>query len=110
MAARLSIPGDRVLAMSLALDGEGRFTAEVVHPATFCEGKLEAVKLRIGRPPTFCAGDSRSDADMMGYALRALLIDGHDVDLRAEAIGRGWWRQSGWHHTAAEPGVRVSSA
>ena len=110
MAARVGIPGSRVLAMALQTGADGRFTTEVVQPATFCEGKLEAVKLHIGRPPTFCAGDSRSDADMMGYSLSALLIDGHDVDLRAEAIARGWWRQAGWHHTAAEPGVRVSSA
>lgn len=110
MAAELGIPAERVLAMAMVLGDDGRFTEEIVQPATFCEGKLDAVKLHIQRPPTFCAGDSRSDADMMGFSLRALLIDGHDADLRAEAITRGWWRQAGWHHTPAEPGVRVSSA
>ncbi|MCB9680278.1 MAG: haloacid dehalogenase-like hydrolase [Alphaproteobacteria bacterium] len=108
LAAELDIAADHVLAMRLEPDPDGRLSERVVEPATYCDGKRLAVLAHVGPHPTFVAGDSRSDADMMGLAARALLVDGHDADLRAEARARGWWIQGGWRHTPAEPGVRVA--
>lgn len=105
MAETVDLPTDRILGMRLATGPDGRFTDEVVPPATFCEGKAVAVRTLVGRTPDLVAGDSRSDADMMALARHGLLVDGHDVSLREEARQRGWWIQSGWRHTPAEPGV-----
>ena len=107
LAQQVGIPAARVLGMRLHLDEQGRFTSEVVPPATFCEGKQQAIEQHIGRQVTLVAGDSRSDADMMAAATHGLLIDGHDADLRQQAIASGWWIQSGWHHTPPEASVRT---
>lgn len=108
MAARLGLGEDAILGMRLVVGPDGRFTDEVVEPQTWGDGKRVAVLARLGRGPDFVAGDSSSDAPMMRIADRALLVDGHDAGLRAEAIARGWWIQSGWHHTPAEPGVTTT--
>lgn len=105
MAGRLGIPTHRVIGMDLHVDADGRYTAEVRQPATFCEGKLAAIDVHIGRRPELCAGDSRSDAWMLDAAGTALLIDGHDAELREEARRKGWAIQSGWTHSPPEPGV-----
>ncbi|MCB9666227.1 MAG: HAD-IB family phosphatase [Alphaproteobacteria bacterium] len=107
LARDLDLPSDHVLGMRLRLGDDGRYLDEIVPPATFCEGKAEAVRAFLPRLPVLVAGDSRSDVDMMLLAHHALLLDGHDVELRAEARARGWWIQPGWKHTAAEPGVRT---
>jgi HAD superfamily phosphoserine phosphatase-like hydrolase len=109
IAGRIGIPPERVLAMELELDADGRFTETVLQPATYCAGKARALEAALPRAPDFCAGDSRSDADMMALARHALLVHGHDVELHAEAVARGWWVQAGWKHTPAEPGVKVAT-
>jgi HAD superfamily phosphoserine phosphatase-like hydrolase len=108
MAARLGLPEDTILGMRLVLGPDGRFTDEVVEPQTWGDGKRLALLERLGRAPDFVAGDSSSDAPMMRIAERALLVDGHDAALRAEAVARGWWVQSGWSHTPPEPGVQIA--
>lgn len=108
-AHRFGFAHDHVLGMALEVE-DGRYVDRLIPPLTYCQGKADAIALHLPHTPAFVTGDSRSDADMLGIAHRALLLDGHDVDLRTEAQARGWWLQPGWHHTPAEPGVRTEEA
>lgn len=90
------IAPERVVGMSPAVDPDGRYTAHVLEPVTYREGKLAALRLHAGCDPVLAAGDSPSDLAMMRAARHAILVDRGDAALRDEARERGWWVQEGW--------------
>jgi HAD superfamily phosphoserine phosphatase-like hydrolase len=91
VAERMGIHPHRVLGMRAPLDASGRYRGVIEEPAPFREGKLELLRKVTGRDPRFAAGDSRSDAWLMGAAEDALLVDRGDAALRQELIERGGW-------------------
>ena len=60
---------------------------------TYREGKVAAFRRATGRDPTFAAGDSRGDADLLTAAHRSLLFDRGDPALLREAVAGRWWIQ-----------------
>jgi HAD superfamily phosphoserine phosphatase-like hydrolase len=95
LAERMGIHPDRVVGMRSPLGGDGRYAPIVTDPITFREGKVEALRAAAGRDPVFAAGDSGSDAPLLGTARYALLLDHGDPELRAEGEARGWWIEPG---------------
>lgn len=89
------IEPERVIGMRTRL-ADGKLTSEVESPPTFRMGKVEAIDKRIGRRPLLAVGDSWSDADMLGQAEKALLIDRGYLDLKKKAVEAGWWIQPGF--------------
>lgn len=98
-AARLGIPRQRVLAMRLKMDQEGRTTAVLTGHVTTDQGKADAVADLIPEAPLLAAGDSASDLGMLALAEHVILIDKGDDALRRHASEQGWWLQTGWRHT-----------
>lgn len=96
IAGHYGVAPDRVLGMRSGVGPDGRYTHEVLEPATFRSGKLEALRRSAGRDPVLAAGDSVSDRDLLASAAAGLLIDRGDEALRAEAERRGWWIQERW--------------
>jgi len=84
-------PG-RVIGMRTKL-ADGKLTTEIEAPPTFRMGKVEAIDKRIGRKPLLAIGDSWSDADMLGNATHALLVDRGYLDLKKKAVESKWWIQ-----------------
>lgn len=96
VAHHYGVAPERILGMCPRLGADGRYTAEVLEPVTYREGKLEALRARVGRDPDLAAGDSPSDLALLRAARRALLVDRGVPELRAEAERRGWWIQEAW--------------
>lgn len=90
LARRYGIPPEHVLGMT-SREARGRYLPELVEPVPIAEGKLEVLLAHTERPPTFAAGDSRSDAPMMRASRHALLRSRDDTGLRDEAHRLGWW-------------------
>ncbi len=84
--------GDQVIGMRTKLV-DGKLTTEMEPPPTFKAGKVDAIKKFIGVKPVLVVGDSWSDAEMMGYADHAILIDRGYADLKKKALQSGWWIQ-----------------
>lgn len=92
-AQRYGIAADRVIGMELGLDAAGQYTREVVGPVTYRGGKVDAIDQRIGRRPTFAAGDAMTDLEMLASAEHALLFDRGNRELGEIAGRSGWWIQ-----------------
>lgn len=86
----------RIIGMSPVMGPDGRYTAEVLEPVTYREGKLEALRTCAHCDPTLAAGDSPSDLALLRAARHGLLVDRGNTALREEARTRGWWVQEGW--------------
>jgi phosphoserine phosphatase len=94
-AATLGFAPNRVLGMTMRRHGD-LILPEVVGPLPMLGGKVDVIDARIGRRPTFAAGDNDTDVAMMAAARYALVIDrGHPV-VQAAAREHGWWVQTGW--------------
>ncbi len=91
-ANRFGMNRDQVIGMRTKLV-DGKLTTEMEPPPTFKTGKVDAIKKFIGRKPVLVIGDSWSDAEMMGYAEQAILIDRGYADLKKKALQSGWWIQ-----------------
>ena len=87
-AEDLAIPRDRVIGNRTRVD-EGRITCEPDGPATWHQGKVDALRA-LGIGVALAGGDSWSDVPMMEYARQGLLIDRGDGALRQLAEERGW--------------------
>lgn len=99
---RVGIAPERVIGLHLEADDEGVYTDQIRQPMTFYKGKADAILHYITSSPTFVAGDSPSDEQMMDLAEHALLIDSGNESLSARGESKGWWVQRGWSHSNPE--------
>ncbi len=91
-APRYKQPADRVIGVDLAVKN-GIIQSVLAGPLTYRQGKVDAIDQRIGRRPTFAAGDALTDYEMLHAAPHALLFDHNEPELLAAAQSRGWWVQ-----------------
>ena len=92
-AAHYDVPRDRVIGMQLERTDEG-IEPRLVGPITYRQGKVDAIDQRIGRRPTFAAGDALTDYEMLHSAQHVLLFDNGDEELLQSAGERGWMVQT----------------
>jgi phosphoserine phosphatase len=90
LAGRYGIPPEHVLGMTSRQE-RGRFLAELLEPVPIAAGKVDVLLAHTQRPPTFMAGDSRSDEPLMRASRYALLRHHDDTGLRDDALRLGWW-------------------
>jgi HAD superfamily phosphoserine phosphatase-like hydrolase len=91
------IPADRVIGLKLSIAPDGLLLPVTEGPLTFRAGKVEAIDKFIGRRPTFAAGDTDTDIEMLQSARHVLLMDRGNPEALAEAARLGWWVQPpGW--------------
>jgi HAD superfamily phosphoserine phosphatase-like hydrolase len=88
VAARHGIDADHVLAVRTVVR-DGRLTADVVPPVTWRQGKVDALRARIGRGTSLALGDAWTDFEMLVDAEAAVLIGRGKADLLAAARARG---------------------
>ncbi len=91
-AERMGLASVRVLGIETRVEG-GILTGEVVRPVTCRAGKVEAIRLRLGRMPDLAVGDSVGDLEMLEAAARAVVVGRRD-QRRAEMVGLA--RERGW--------------
>lgn len=89
-AKRVGIPADHVLGVLVDVDSQDRLTDRIAR-FTWRQGKADAIRTRIGKPPSFAAGDSTTDLEMllMGQGPR-LVMDRGKVPLMDLAQQRQW--------------------
>ena len=75
----------------------------VREPMTMYEGKVVAIRERIGRIPDLPAGDSPNDLPMLRHARHGIVIDREIPVMRQESAERGWILQREWHAPSTEP-------
>lgn len=80
---------DCVIGMDLRVES-GRYCAELAGPATYRQGKVDAIQDRIGRLPDLAVGDTLTDLEMLQSAGEALLIGPRHPDLLPLAKQNGW--------------------
>lgn len=91
-APYLGADPEKVIAISVEVQ-DGVLTDRIVRPIICNEGKVEAIKEKIGRAPDLAVGDSLGDLEMLEYANRAVVIGRHDradAPLLRVANERGW--------------------
>jgi phosphoserine phosphatase len=91
-AAWVGAKPDQVLGMGVELDGP-RLSERRVTPLTCNQGKVDAIRQRLGRTPDLAVGDSLGDLEMLESAALPLVIGRHDkpnADLPRIAAERGW--------------------
>jgi len=71
VAGLLKVPRERVLGMRLRTPD----SYEVASPATYREGKVQALRQRVHSTLALAIGDSRTDVEMLEAAERAIVID-----------------------------------
>lgn len=74
LAPRYGIAPERVIGMRLATE-DGLLRPALDGPNTFRQGKVDAIDQRIGRRPTFAAGDAETDLEMLTAARHRLFLD-----------------------------------
>lgn len=88
--AHFGIANERVIGNDVYVE-YGVLTDELVPPALFRRGKVDAIEREIGVPPTLVFGDSDTDYDMMATARGAgVVIDHGNAIMRAGAEEHGW--------------------
>lgn len=91
------IPADRVLGVKMATSPDGLVLPHVKGPLTYREGKVQVIDQYIGVRPTFAAGDTDTDIEMLGTAKHVLLMDRGNAEAQQAARAGGWWVQPpGW--------------
>jgi phosphoserine phosphatase len=96
VAARYGVDADHVLGVRTALK-DGRLAAEVLPPVTWRQGKVDALKSRLGnRRPALAFGDSWTDFEMLTDAEHAVLVDRGKADLREALKAKGVLLQQGF--------------
>jgi phosphoserine phosphatase len=96
-AAELEVPAERVIGMSLEVDG-GILSDRLVRPLVNGAGKAEALRQRLPQLPALAGGNSVNDLAMLRLATTDALVVSPEAgpdprtgeDLRAEAVARGW--------------------
>lgn len=76
---------------------DGVLTEQVVAPVTYKQGKVEAIRQRIGRTPAIVSGDSVGDLEMFEIATRGAIFVKHpytDPALLALPQASRWWVES----------------
>jgi len=68
---------------------DGLVTSEVLLPVTYGEGKAQAIRHRLGRPPQLALGNTLADRFMLELAQLPIAIE-PDEGLSALAAERGW--------------------
>jgi HAD superfamily phosphoserine phosphatase-like hydrolase len=91
------VPADRVIGVKLAISADGLLLPFARGPLTYRMGKVEAIDTFIGRRPTFAAGDTDTDIEMLQASRHVLLMDRGNDEALAAARSGGWWVQPpGW--------------
>ncbi len=88
----LGIPFDRVLGIETHVE-EGKLTDRLIFPITSGEGKVEAIKKRIGRRPALAVGNSMGDFPMLCFASEVAITINPSEELQVEAQSRGWLQE-----------------
>jgi len=78
-----------VIGMDLQVKA-GRYCAQLAGPATYRQGKVDAILQQIGRLPDLAVGDTLTDLEMLKSAGDALLIGPRHPDLLPLAKQHGW--------------------
>jgi phosphoserine phosphatase len=71
----------------------GVLTDELVPPALFRQGKVDAIERDIGTIPQIVFGDSDTDYEMMAAAKLGIVIDHGNIKMREGALEHGWLLQ-----------------
>jgi len=87
------IAAERVIGVRLQKDSAARLLPALDGPLTFRDGKVKAIEKYIGITPTFAAGDTDTDVEMLQSARYRLLIDAGNPVARKAAVAGGWWIQ-----------------
>jgi HAD superfamily phosphoserine phosphatase-like hydrolase len=95
-ARSYGIAAERVIGVRLQKDSAGRLLPKLDGPLTFRAGKVQAIEKYIGLTPSFAAGDTDTDIDMLRSARHRLLIDSGNPEARQAAAEGGWWVQPAW--------------
>ncbi|MCW7462065.1 HAD family hydrolase [Leptospira limi] len=79
-----------VIGMRQTLDGNGRYTHELIEPYTYGEGKVKAIEERIGQYPDLVFGDSFNDYPMLTKAKEfGVAIDKGDPEFVKACSAKG---------------------
>jgi phosphatidylglycerophosphatase C len=92
-AMRLGLDPALALAVEGRIDSQARYSGEVIAPVTTGQGKVEALKGRLGqRRLSLAVGNSLFDREMLELAQRAVVVAPRGVDNSAVALAaqRGW--------------------
>lgn len=92
-APHYGIPADDVIGMRVDIGPDGRYLPALAGPLTFRAGKVEAIEAFAGRRPTFAAGDTETDIELLESAKYRLLMDAGGSSARPSADAGGWWVQ-----------------
>lgn len=92
LAARYDVPPERVIGVELREDGD-RICREVVGTFTYRQGKVDALFDATGKRPSFAAGDSITDLELIRSATYRLLLDRGAPHVREIAEQEQWWIQ-----------------
>ncbi len=65
IAHHFPVPEQNVIGMRQEVDANGKFKHQLIEPYTYGEGKVEAIKGRIGELPDLAFGDSFNDYPML---------------------------------------------
>jgi len=80
---------------------EDTFSARLIPPETYREGKVLALERYVGRLPLLAVGDAETDAEMLKAATivdgLAILLDRGDAALREKGKAAGWLIQPRWN-------------
>jgi len=99
-AQPLGIAPHHAIGVRLAADPDGRLTREVIPPLPYGPGKVEAVRVFVGRAPTLVVGNGESDRELLATATALAVVIAPGEELRATAEEEGWAIQSAF---ALEP-------
>ena len=82
----------RVIGMDLAVEG-GVYQPLLSGPATYRQGKVDAIRSRIGKPVRLAAGDTLTDLEMLKMADHGLVVGPRHPILEVESRERDWMIQ-----------------
>ena len=102
-AVLLGVDPSHVIAMD-AETKDGKLLPKSIPPATYRQGKADAIRKYVGVQPLIAFGDAFTDVEMLEFAKEAaVLIDRGDPELRKLAAEKGWLVQRAFIDAAGLP-------
>lgn len=90
IANHFPVKEELVIGMRQTQDTNGRYTAKLIEPYTYGEGKVKAIEERIGRYPDLAFGDSFNDYPMLQKATKlAVGIDRGNPEFVEACVAKG---------------------
>jgi phosphoserine phosphatase len=89
-ARHLGIPPERVIALKVKVDRQGRLTGEVDRPVPWKMGKAKRIMQHLGRSPILAVGNSVGDIQMLKTASELSLVINPGPKTLQHATRLGW--------------------